>query len=76
MRDSGVYYLQIRGTTYWFLKVYCEQEVADGGWTVSLLSKLNIYGLNNDNKIKIIKFHHLSKNEVKKMKEDHRCDFV
>ncbi|RZB38821.1 Fibrinogen C domain containing protein, partial [Asbolus verrucosus] len=32
MRDSGVYYLQIRGTTYWFLKVFCEQEVADGGW--------------------------------------------
>lgn len=37
MRDSGIYYLQIRGTTYWFLKVYCEQEIADGGWTVSLL---------------------------------------
>lgn len=35
MRESGVYYLQIRGTTYWFLKVYCEQNVADGGWTVS-----------------------------------------
>ncbi|XP_059470370.1 angiopoietin-4 [Neocloeon triangulifer] len=34
MRDSAVYYLQIRGTTYWYLKVYCEQEVADGGWTV------------------------------------------
>ncbi|KAF5278111.1 hypothetical protein FQR65_LT03627 [Abscondita terminalis] len=34
MRQSGVYYLQIRGTTYWFLKVYCEQEVADGGWTL------------------------------------------
>ncbi|PNF38757.1 hypothetical protein B7P43_G14267 [Cryptotermes secundus] len=34
MKDSGVYYLQIRGTTYWFLKVYCEQEVAEGGWTV------------------------------------------
>ncbi|XP_026317674.1 uncharacterized protein LOC113228538 [Hyposmocoma kahamanoa] len=34
MRESGVYYLQIRGTTYWFLKVYCEQNVADGGWTV------------------------------------------
>ncbi|KAI5637009.1 hypothetical protein NE865_10309 [Phthorimaea operculella] len=34
MRDSGVYYLQIRGTTYWFLKVYCEQNIADGGWTV------------------------------------------
>lgn len=36
MRQSGVYYLQIRGTTYWFLKVYCEQEIADGGWTVRL----------------------------------------
>jgi hypothetical protein len=36
MRQSGVYYLQIRGTTYWFLKVFCEQEIADGGWTVSL----------------------------------------
>jgi hypothetical protein len=35
MKDSGVYYLQIRGTTYWFLKVYCEQEAAEGGWTVS-----------------------------------------
>ncbi|XP_039955771.1 uncharacterized protein LOC120771702 [Bactrocera tryoni] len=34
MRHSGVFYLQIRGTTYWFLKVFCEQEVADGGWTV------------------------------------------
>ncbi|KAK9728033.1 Fibrinogen beta and gamma chains, C-terminal globular domain [Popillia japonica] len=34
MRQSGVYYLQIRGTTYWFLKVFCEQEVAEGGWTV------------------------------------------
>jgi hypothetical protein len=34
MRQSGVYYLQIRGTTYWFLKVFCEQEIADGGWTV------------------------------------------
>lgn len=34
MHKSGVYYLQIRGTTYWFLKVFCEQDVADGGWTV------------------------------------------
>ncbi|CAK9804303.1 unnamed protein product [Anthophora plagiata] len=34
MRDSGVYYLQIRGTTYWFLKVYCDQDIAEGGWTV------------------------------------------
>lgn len=35
MRQNGVYYLQIRGTTYWFLKVFCEQETAEGGWTVS-----------------------------------------
>jgi Fibrinogen beta and gamma chains, C-terminal globular domain. len=35
MRHSGVFYLQIRGTTYWFLKVFCEQEVGEGGWTVS-----------------------------------------
>ncbi|XP_065210080.1 angiopoietin-2 [Planococcus citri] len=34
MRQSGVYYLQIRGTAYWYLKVYCEQDIADGGWTV------------------------------------------
>ncbi|XP_033150712.1 fibrinogen alpha chain isoform X2 [Drosophila busckii] len=34
MKQSGVFYLQIRGTTYWFLKVYCEQSVSDGGWTV------------------------------------------
>ncbi|KAI5729307.1 hypothetical protein M8J76_001207 [Diaphorina citri] len=34
MRHSGVFYLQIRGTTYWFLKVFCEQEVGEGGWTV------------------------------------------
>lgn len=39
MRQSGVYYLQIRGTTYWFLKVYCEQEIADGGWTVRYCKK-------------------------------------
>jgi hypothetical protein len=39
MRQSGVYYLQIRGTTYWFLKVYCEQEIADGGWTVRYQKK-------------------------------------
>ncbi|XP_050432037.1 uncharacterized protein LOC126840391 [Adelges cooleyi] len=34
MKQSGVYYLQIRGTAYWYLKVFCEQEIADGGWTV------------------------------------------
>ncbi|KAK4877596.1 hypothetical protein RN001_010102 [Aquatica leii] len=42
MRQSGVYYLQIRGTTYWFLKVFCEQEVADGGWT--LIQKRDDFG--------------------------------
>ena len=42
MRQSGVYYLQIRGTTYWFLKVFCEQEIADGGWTVRLLNNRNV----------------------------------
>ncbi|XP_050745626.1 angiopoietin-2 isoform X5 [Drosophila biarmipes] len=34
MKESGVFYLQIRGTTYWFLKVYCDQHTTDGGWTV------------------------------------------
>ncbi|XP_050538996.1 angiopoietin-related protein 1-like [Daktulosphaira vitifoliae] len=34
MKQNGVYYLQIRGTAYWYLKVFCEQEIADGGWTV------------------------------------------
>lgn len=43
MRQSGVYYLQIRGTTYWFLKVFCEQEIADGGWTVSCIAIITMY---------------------------------
>ncbi|CAH0383554.1 unnamed protein product, partial [Bemisia tabaci] len=34
MKTSGVYYLQIRGTTFWYLKVFCDQETADGGWTL------------------------------------------
>lgn len=36
MTESGTYYLKIRGTTYWFLRVYCDMNtVADGGgWTV------------------------------------------
>ena len=45
MKQSGVYYLQIRGTSYWYLKVYCEQETADGGWTVSI----STFSHGNDN---------------------------
>ena len=36
LEESGIYYLLIRGTNFWFLKVYCEMEEANGGWTVSL----------------------------------------
>lgn len=34
MRESGSYYLKIRGTTYWFLRVFCDMDTAGGGWTV------------------------------------------
>ena len=34
LAESGIYYLQIDGTKYWFLKTYCEMEAAEGGWTV------------------------------------------
>ncbi|XP_071527698.1 uncharacterized protein [Panulirus ornatus] len=34
MVESGTYYLKIRGTTYWFLKVYCDMDISGGGWTV------------------------------------------
>lgn len=42
MKQSGVFYLQIRGTTYWFLKVYCEQGISDGGWTVNYNYSIDI----------------------------------
>ncbi|XP_070134317.1 angiopoietin-1 isoform X3 [Drosophila bipectinata] len=47
MRQSGVFYLQIRGTTYWFLKVYCEQEISEGGWTV--IQRRNDFGEPREN---------------------------
>ena len=34
---SGIYYLLIRGTSFWYLKVYCDMEAANGGWTVIFL---------------------------------------
>lgn len=35
LTKSGIYYLLIRGTTFWYIKVYCDMETANGGWTVS-----------------------------------------
>lgn len=49
MKQSGVYYLQIRGTAYWYLKVFCEQEIADGGWTVSFDIYMYIHTLKHLN---------------------------
>lgn len=54
MRHSGVYYLQIRGTTYWFLKVFCEQEIADGGWTVNKICNFSIDFVSNHIEFKVI----------------------
>lgn len=34
LKESGIYYLQIDGNKYWFLKTYCDMEAAAGGWTV------------------------------------------
>ena len=39
LKESGIYYLQIDGTKYWFLKTYCDMEAAAGGWTVSEVAK-------------------------------------
>lgn len=34
MNQSGIYYIRIDGTTYWYLKVFCEMEQDGGGWTI------------------------------------------
>ena len=35
LRQNGIYYLQITGTKFWYLKVFCDMETVGGGWTVS-----------------------------------------
>ena len=37
LTKSGIYYLLIRGTSFWYIKVYCDMEAANGGWTVRVL---------------------------------------
>jgi len=44
---SGIYYLLIRGTSFWYLKVYCDMEAANGGWTV--IQRRDDYGENREN---------------------------
>jgi len=31
---TGNYYIRLKGTTYWYLRVRCNMDVAGGGWTV------------------------------------------
>ena len=35
LTEDGIYYLQIGGTRFWYLKVFCEMQRNSGGWTVS-----------------------------------------
>ena len=39
LTKSGIYYLLIRGTSFWYIKVYCDMEAANGGWTVKKREK-------------------------------------
>lgn len=42
LTKSGIYYLLIRGTSFWYIKVYCDMEAANGGWTVKKKRKISI----------------------------------
>ena len=42
LKESGIYYLQIDGTKYWFLKTYCDMEAAAGGWTVRSMGRATL----------------------------------